>query len=96
MHLKLMIMLKQIFQISFLLNSVVVFSQESNLNKNISTSLRCQNPMVFDYDTIQVDNVTWERTLNPKYYPLLDNSNSEKLSTERIMNRASSEEEKNK
>jgi hypothetical protein len=52
--------------------------------------------MVFDYDTIQVDNVTWERTLNPKYYPLLDNSNSEKLSTERIMNRASSEEEKNK
>ena len=51
---------------SFLLDSIVVFSQDSNLNDNVLNSLRCQNPMVILMDTIRFENVTWEKTQNPK------------------------------
>lgn len=82
---------------SFLLDSIVVFSQDSNLNDNVLNSLRCQNPMVILMDTIRFENVTWERTQNPKMkLEEKITNNIDQQYVERIQNPLLMEEKKNR
>ncbi len=90
-------MLKQVFLMSFLLDSIVVFSQDSNLNDNVLNSLRCQNPMVILMDTTRFENVTWERTQNPKMkLEEKITNNIDQQYVERIQNPLLMEEKKNR
>ena len=82
---------------SFLLDSIVVFSQDSNLNDNVLNSLRCQNPMVILMDTTRFENVTWERTQNPKMkLEEKITNNIDQQYVERIQNPLLMEEKKNR